>query len=201
MQQIRRPRGRRPITFRMYGCLAVGILGTALIGGCSSGGTYPVDLTATPQPTQSPAPQSLAGPWSGPFTVSNGRSGLAGITVGSDGAVTGIVIGTTDEEEGTVTGTIDSQGNASITFRDDQNRITFSGTGVLSVNSAGQLTGTLTRFVNGAAAGSANVTLNRGQLASCRVRLAGFGASPGVSVRRDADTAALTAGAADRTLR
>ncbi len=164
---------------------ALGALGALALTGCSSGGTVPVDYfdtmptplpspsptpTPTPTPSPSPAPFALAGDWSGPYTLSNGRAGLAGVTIGADGSLNGTVISTSSDstqgQQGTVTGTVNAQGFADLTFRDDGGRVTFQGTGVLEINSAGQLTGTLTRLVNGAPAGSATVTLNRGKLTS-----------------------------------
>ena len=160
MQQTGSRNRRRSAVGPLRWIVAGALVGAATMAGCSSGGTYPVDLgaTPTPQPSASPVAFAFAGVWSGPYTVSNGQAGLAQVTIGGDGALSGTVISTSDDDTaddtGTVSGTIDALGNAALTFR----------SGVLTLNSAGQLTGTVTRFVNGVAAGSATVTLNRGGL-------------------------------------
>ncbi len=74
-------------------------------------------------------PNTLAGTYAGNFTSSNGDSGTANITIGSDGTLSGTITDVTNSSQtGTITGSVSVLGIASGTFHYTSSTANVSGT-------------------------------------------------------------------------
>lgn len=131
-------------------------LPVALTGCGGGGGGSTSSTTSTPTPTPAPAASRFVGTWSGPWEETNGQNGTMTFTVAADGTFSGTVTNATYNVEGPFSGTIQSDGSYVYYYSYGAGVSTApNGTGNLSIDSQGRLTGTLNDV------GSGTLTLTR----------------------------------------